>query len=384
MQRDGKIEAALRELRKNPKLSVSAAAKGNGVNRRTLQDHWQREKDGVLTTDLPDSQQKEVVGTGVAGELLVKAGLDPDEWQVTEVKAAGDPTAAQAKLSIKAVPSDLLDLAAAPYAPLPAPSKPVAGDRSLVFCGDHHAPHQDPGLHEAFCSFLSDEAPAFLGVLGDVGDYASVSRHRAGPGYRQGVKECNQGAYSILYDYRQASPDTQIVLLPGNHDARIEFYIQDRAPEMLEIGPAFQEDIPSYDLRRLWRLDELGVELVDGTWETANYKVTRSLTMRHGYMVAKNNGEGMLNKHGRSAIQGHDHRLRATYKTKHDPLDVRLAISAGCMCVVDAAGLGYTPEPDWQQGFVTGYAWEDGDFALSPAPYVSGKLLIPDGRKYVA
>jgi len=215
VQRDGKIEAALRELRKNPKLSVSAAAKGNGVNRRTLQDHWQREKDGVLTTDLPDSQQKEVVGTGVAGELLVKAGLDPDEWQVTEVKAAGDPTAAQAKLSIKAVPSDLLDLAAAPYAPLPAPSKPVAGDRSLVFCGDHHAPHQDPGLHEAFCSFLSDEAPAFLGVLGDVGDYASVSRHRAGPGYRQGVKECNQGAYSILYDYRQASPDTQIVLLPA-------------------------------------------------------------------------------------------------------------------------------------------------------------------------
>jgi hypothetical protein len=381
VERNKQIDAALKELRKNPKLSVSQAAKDAGVIRRTLQDHWTREKDGIQATDLPDGG-REVVGTGVAGELLVKAGLDPAEWQVTEVKATGDPTAETAKLAIKAVPSDLLDLAATAYAPLPPPQTPDTATRSLAFCGDHHAPHQDPGLHAAFCSFLSDERPSFLGVLGDVGDYASVSRHRAGPGFRQGVKACNQGAYSILYDYRKASPDTQIVLLPGNHDARIEFYIQDRAPEFLEVGPAFQEDVPSYDLRRLWRLDELGVELVDGTWETASYKVTPSLTMRHGYMVAKNNGEGMLNKHGRSAIQGHDHRLRATYKTKHDPLDVRLAISAGTMAIVDSDGLGYAPEPDWQQGCVMGHAWEDGDFALSPVPYVHGKLLTPDGRRF--
>jgi len=176
VQRDGKIEAALRELRKNPKLSVSAAAKGNGVNRRTLQDHWQREKDGVLTTDLPDSQQKEVVGTGVAGELLVKAGLDPDEWQVTEVKAAGDPTAAQAKLSIKAVPSDLLDLAAAPYAPLPAPSKPVAGDRSLVFCGDHHAPIRTLGCTRPSARSSPTKPPRSSGSWGT---WATTRRCRA-------------------------------------------------------------------------------------------------------------------------------------------------------------------------------------------------------------
>lgn len=367
-----KVEAALRELRKRPELSVSAVARKNGVARRTLADHWAKEKPVTLTVTDPTGPN-----------MLEAAGLDPKEWAVTKIEAKqalnGDKPPV---VRVVAVPHSTFDLAATTRGPLPKPKPPQTGDRSLVFCGDHHAPHQDPGLHAAFCSFLSDERPAFLGVLGDVGDYASVSRHRAAEGFRQGVAACNQGAYDVLHDYREASPDTQIVLLPGNHDARIEFYIQDNAEKLLGVGPAYQEDSPMYDLRRLWRLDELGVELVGGTWETAKYKVTPSLTMRHGYMVAKNNGEGMLNKHGRSAVQGHDHRLRATFKTKHDPLDIRVAWSAGCMCVVDEEGLGYSPEPDWQQGCLVGHAWKDGDFALSPAPYVSGKLLIPDGRRF--
>ncbi len=366
-----KIEAALRELRARPELSVASAARTHGVARRTLQDHWTKEKPVELTVADP---------TGT--DLLESARLDPADWVIQKIVATAPASEGEATVKVTAVPRQSIDLAAVSRGTVPKPKPPQKGDRSLAFCGDHHAPHQGPELHAAFCSYLSDERPAFLGVLGDVGDYASVSRHRAAEGFRQGVAECNQGAYDILSDYRKASPDTQIVLLPGNHDARIEFYIQDNAEKLLGVGPAYQEDHPMYDLRRLWRLDELGITLVDGTWETAKYKVTPSLTMRHGYMVAKSNGEGMLNKHGRSAVQGHDHRLRATFKTKHDPHDVRVAWSAGCMCIVDEEGLGYSPEPDWQQGALVGHSWSDGDFALAPAPFVGGKLLIPDGRRY--
>jgi hypothetical protein len=372
VQRNNKMEAALRELRNNPKLSVTQAAKNSDVNRRTLQDHWSKEK--PIEVPIRDPKGR---------DLLDAAGLDPADWQIKKIEAkAAEGSDADPVVRVTAVPIQALDLSAVPAAPLPKPSPPHVADRSLAFCGDHHAPHQDPELHAAFCSFLSDERPPFLGVLGDVGDYASVSRHRAAEGFRQDVATCNQNAYDILHAYREASPDTQIVLMPGNHDARIEFYVQDVAEKLLGVGPAYQEDEPMYDLRRLWRLDELGVELVPGTWETAKYKVTPSLTMRHGYMVAKSNGEGMLNKHGRSGVQGHDHKLKASFKTKHDPLDVRVAWSAGCMCIVDEAGLGYAPEPDWQQGCLVGHAWEDGDFALAPAPYVSDKLLLPDGRRY--
>lgn len=369
--RNGKIEAALRELRKDPSLSVSAAAKANGVNRRTLQDHWSKEKPVVL--DVKNSK---------GADMLESAGLDPAEWAIKQIAATGSPDSAPA-IKVTAVPRESLDLAAVTRGPLPKPQPPKRADRSLAFCGDHHAPHHDQDLHAAFLSFLSDEQPGFLGVLGDMGDYATISRHRAGPGFRQGVAQANQAIYDILRDYREASPDSEIVLLPGNHDARIEFYLQDRAPELLEVGPAYQEDVPALDLRRLWRLDELGIMMPEGSWETANWKVTPSLTMRHGYQTAKNNGEGMLNKHGRSAIQGHDHRLRMTFKTKHDPTDVRVAVSAGMMGKVEPDGLGYSAEPDWQAGFVYGHAWKNGDFALMPVPWMAGRgLLLADGRRY--
>jgi hypothetical protein len=73
--------------------------------------------------------------------------------------------------------------------------------------------------------------------------------------------------------------------------------------------------------------------------------------------------------------------MQFTYKTKHDPIDVKLAVQAGTMAKIDE-GLGYASEPDWQQGFVYGHTWGKKDFALAPAIYVKGRLLLPDGRRY--
>lgn len=388
-RRNGAVDAAVRELRANPRLTIADAARKHDCPRKTVSDALNRAGGRADAPDIgPDKASFSGDSDDTVAALLKKQGLDPSEWEVVRLRTGewGSDENPNAQVRFDAVPKALLnlDLAAEPREPLPPPSPPTTADRSLLFVGDHHAPHQDPGMHRALCSYLSDQRPSFCGLLGDMGDYASISRHRPSDGFRQGVRTCNQGVYDILHDYRASSPDTEFVLLPGNHDARIEFYVQDNAERIMNIGPAYQEDVPMYDLRRLWRLDELGIELVHGTWETAKYKVTPSLTIRHGYQVAKGNGQTMLNKHGSSGIQGHDHTLKFTYKTKHDPLDIRVAISAGCACIVDEEGLGYTPEPDWQQGCIVGHAWENGDFALAPVPYVHGSLLCPDGRRFSA
>ena len=52
------------------------------------------------------------------------------------------------------------------------------------------------------------------------------------------------------------------------------------------------------------------------------------------------------------------------------------------MCQIHQ-GLGYADSPDWNQGFIVAHVWDDGDFVTSPAPYVPGRLLTPDGRRYV-
>lgn len=386
-RRNGAVDAAVEALQRNPNLSIAAAARDQGCDRRRVSEALANAGGRTDPGEpVPDGESFSGDSDSTVAEMLTKQGLDPSEWEVVRLRTGewGSESNPNAQIRFDAVPKALLDLdlAAEPREPLPPPSPPSTADRSLLFVGDHHAPHQDPGMHAAICSLLSDQRPSFCGLLGDAGDYASISRHRPSAGFRQGVRTCNQGVYDIFHDYRKSSPDTKFVLLPGNHDARIEFYVQDNAERMMNIGPAYQEDVPMYDLRRLWRLDELDIELVPGTWETAKYKVTPSLTIRHGYQVAKGNGQTMLNKHSSSGVQGHDHTLKFTYRTKHDPLDIRVAISAGCACIVDEVGLGYTPEPDWQQGAIVGHAWEDGNFALAPAPYIQGKLLCPDGRRY--
>lgn len=390
------VDKAIEFLQNGSAKTVAEAARKASAPRTSVQSRWQAVQAGHNPSDRAPGVSKHEDGTAtVTGELgastspedlMRRFGLDADEWKIVRVRVNEWGSPPQPQLRVDAVPLDLLIPQVDPdeWKGLPKPKKSKKADKSVVICGDHHCPHHDPTLHELFCSFLADEKPDQLVLLGDIADYSTVSRHRETEGFRQSVVECNRAVFDVLRDYREASPNTEVVMLPGNHDARVEYYILDRAPGLRDIGPAFEEQVSAYSLRRLWRLDELGVELVsdhDSDWERAKYPITEALTARHGYMTSKNAGETMLVKHSRSQIQGHSHRMQFTYKTKHDPIDVKLAVQAGTMAKI-ADGLGYASEPDWQQGFVYGHTWGEKDFALAPAIYVEGRLLLPDGRRY--
>jgi hypothetical protein len=96
----------------------------------------------------------------------------------------------------------------------------------------------------------------------------------------------------------------------------------------------------------------------------------------------------LLEKFSVSVIQSHTHRLSLLMRTEHsedeeEPTTTRLAAEAGCMCEVPE-GLGYSAEPNWQNGFLLVHVWPDGDFHLDPIVYVPGRLLAPGGRRYDA
>lgn len=386
-----KVAKARELLREDPRLTQRQLADKVGLSQSTISDRLKESLPDDSAEASPQSVSRgrngevTVEGVGDAEALLTEAGYDPAEYQVVRVRVGlwGDPESPMRQHRIEAIPRSVIDLAPEALAPVAPPTAPESGDRSILIVGDSHAPHYDEGLHHAICSYLADEQPALVVDLGDAGDYASVSRHRDTLGFAQGVKDCNRGVYTRWHDYREANPEGHLIALPGNHDDRVEHYVHDRAPEVWQVGPAFQEDLPSLDLKRMWRTEELGVNLLDGDWERTKFEITPSLTARHGYMTAEGTPQKMLNKHSKSQVQGHSHRLRFTYKTKHDPIDVRLAVEAGCACKIEE-GLGYAAEPDWQQGGVVGHIWDDGDFSLAPAPYIGGRWLLPDGRRYRA
>lgn len=351
----------------------------------------------VISVAEPAGQSKHTVDS-----LLAAHGLDPADWRVksarpnawnalTSDKAHGDNrVVTMHQLKLELVPVDALVAIPDPGAWTP-PRKPrkkaKRAERTALVVSDHHAPHHEPEFHAYTLAFMRDEQPDRIEVNGDLGDYATISRHRNRDGYTQSVNECLQASFEILADYRAACPDAEIVFKRGNHDERLRHAILDAARDMHNVKPA-GEEIPALDLRRLLRLDELSVEYVDVEWDQAKTHLSRKLTARHGFSTAKNAGEAMLDKLSGSTIQGHDHRFSMTLRTEHtgdpeEPLRVRMAISGGCCCKIPG-GLGYIPggEPNWQNAWAFFRIWESGDFHASPGIYVPGRLLAPNGKRY--
>ena len=325
-------------------------------------------------------------------QLLEVHGLDPKDWEIVRVRGNrwGEPDEPKHQLRVDVIPRSLLLSVPDPgnWTPPPKPKKRKHSPRSIVLCGDHHAPHHDRTLHKLFCEWLADELPDEGVLLGDLMDFATISRHRERDGFAQPVNDGLQAALEILLDYRHASPDTRWSMLRGNHDDRLYHQLIDNARGLHQIQAA-DDDVPALSLRRLLHLDDLGVELIDEDWDRGKVKITRRFTARHGYTSAKNSTEQMLSKLAHSTVQGHTHRLSLRYRTEHDdedrklPTATRLAGEAGCMAEIKD-GLGYTNDPDWQQGALLCHAWDDDDFHISPLIYVPGRLLAPGGKRYTA
>lgn len=406
-------EARARQLMAaDPEMSIREAARQAGIGFSTL--HGRLEKNPAagansqtaFTADEPGVQEAGDGSATISGEpsqnpeypwtpatLLEAHGIVAAEWEIISVRVNrwGSPDGPMQQLRVNAIrKANLLQLPGPVEFDLPPGSgiEEYSGEGCVAFVSDHHAPYHSEPFHRAFCSFLKAEQPAKIVILGDAADNSIISRHRTHPRFAAEINRTNDAVVRIFYDYRRCCPDAEIILLPGNHDDRVGYALQDYKPELYGARagtlPGESEDIPVMNFRRLWRLDELNITLVDDDWKIASYPVTPSLTARHGYLTGNNSERKLLEKHGRSQVHGHDHRLSMIFRTKHDPLDVRVAMSCGTAAEVEPDGLGYEPDPDWQQGCGVGYIWEDGFFALAPAPFIQGSLLLPDGRRFYA
>ena len=380
-----------------------AVAEEIGIPAPTLRHHLIRrglpttaESKGPASRTLSFDADKLPESDWTPERLLTAHGLDPEEWQIIRARANrwGDEDDLRIQLRIDVEPVQIPFKFPDPanWKPLPKPRKrKKAKVRTAVVLSDFHAPHHDKTLFALTCEYLADEQPDQIIVNGDLMDAAVIGRHRVipGGGYDNPVQQNIDEAYDILRQLRETCPDhTEITLLRGNHDERIEHALIDNVASLYRIMAA-GEEIPALSLRNLLRLDELRVDYIDQPWDRAKTQVLDNyrLASRHGHSTTKNPGPKILADLAASSIPGHSHRLSSYFLTSHHPEEgpeTRVAWEAGCMCEIED-GLGYAREPNWQRGFLTARSWpESDDFTVAPAIYLPGRLLLPDGRRYDA
>lgn len=358
--------------------------------------------------------------------MLRQRGLDPDDWEITnltpnmwdgptsgKVQAAGGPskvTYYQTKFTCKRR-KPLAEMIMAPRTdgwirPTVNYVRHLEGkQQKVVVVGDQQAPFHDKALHTKTCAFLGDYRPDRLINLGDTIDLPDIRPgHRIHPLHTASVNESLQAGYDVVRGYVDATPDTYIQMLYGNHCERMLNILTDsQQAEIRNMVGIKRPDTPEspgeelLTLEHAMRMDELGVKVVKpaGSYTRAGILLTEKLAVRHGWIARKGAGASALAslEHlGYNIIVGHTHRQGVVHKTVHEITQetrTLVAVEAGCMCRVSQAPdpddgrvwPGYTDEPDWQQGFVTVDIWPDGFFKADLATYVNS-VLLSKGQRY--
>lgn len=311
--------------------------------------------------------------------MLKGRGLDPGEWDVERVKVnewegfmRGQDNEPQ-KVKLEQLTAhlrrrrtwDFLVPAAVPTAlPSATPRPPHdPGQPWLEWVGgDQQAGYHDEALHRAVCRWLEDVQPDGMSLTGDTVDHPTISRHPDRPHWNMTPQDCLDAGFRLLYEYCCAAPGARKLKLRGNHDYRIEAEMLSRAERLWGLRPAKLDGedpaVPLYSVRRLLRLDELGIELVGvegDKWELAEIELEPDLVVKHAFTASTK-----LARLGRDVIAGDSHRQEIRHVTSYidgAPV-VRTLMQVGLLARAD--GLGYTRDPDWQQGFGTVTRWPDG------------------------
>lgn len=185
----------------------------------------------------------------------------------------------------------------------------------------------------------------------------------------------------LLRPLRELAPYAEIVMMMGNHEARIEDFLHARAPEASTLRPADTLDAkPSLDLETLLALDSLDIKLIAPYGRP--YWLFDEIKIIHGNK-ARNRG-GMtaaeyLKTATSSIIYGHIHRLEMAQARIQVPSGSRLvtAASPGCLasCEMGVVPARAGTAPDWQSGFGVVYQVDD-SHSIQMIPIVDGVAVL--------
>jgi predicted phosphodiesterase len=217
---------------------------------------------------------------------------------------------------------------------------------------DLQIPFHDRRVLNAALDIALKEQPDVVHMLGDVGDFFSVSRFVEEPRderlLRLKFELENVGA--LIDNIRGSCPKAKVHFHCGNHEARLQKYVYSR------VGPLAGLD--ELRLENLLRLKERGVEY----HEYGTVVKVDGIGFTHGQVVRKNAGAAALEtimQTGCSTMMGHTHRMG--YVAKRMENKVLEGWEIGCCCRLNLPYVVGTP--NWQQGFAV---VEDGQVTLLP------------------
>jgi len=218
-------------------------------------------------------------------------------------------------------------------------------EKSVVY-GDLHTPFQDNRLLALFIDqFLPYFNPDNHFIDGDVNDWHGFSEFVKNPNRLSKFGTEIKITRKILGRIRVASPKSRIILIPGNHELRIEKYLW-RRPEIASLGDEY------INTSQLLKLDEHDIEYCSAGIDY------HGIYIHHGDCLYQNSAASAgksMDRNTCNLIRGHSHRGGTFYKTtwRNNKPRHYVGVESFCMCKLKAEYM--KARPNWQQGWVCIY-----------------------------
>ena len=226
---------------------------------------------------------------------------------------------------------------------------------------DLHIPYQDESAMKVMMKMVHHFKPKNIIINGDALDAVQLSRFSRDPLPPESFKDNVEELCATISNMQKYST---IKYIQGNHEARLDRYVNDNAPELhglitmsglindgLDTKIDYIKTVPSESY--LLHNDDLMIGHFNRASKNTCYTV-KALVERFQISVV----QGHTHRLGEYAIRGHNQTLRGW--------------EGGCLCDLDP---DYTMIPNWMQGFLI-YTRTNADWNIEIVHIDCGKTVF--------
>jgi predicted phosphodiesterase len=263
------------------------------------------------------------------------------------------------------------------------PAKPVRGMKLALKGADTQIgfrrladgtldPFHDNAAMDVFIQAAARLQPDKIQILGDFLDLASQGRFAQEAAFANTTQEALNAGHIFLARLRAFCPDAEIIVIEGNHDKRMQNFIEANALAAFGLKRANMPDSwPTMSLPYLLRLDELNIQYVDAYPAATDWDndTTRNIHGTKANSRGSTTSQYVFELPHLNTWAGHTHRVEITYRSVTGARGKAVesySANPGCLCRVDGAvpsvngaiGADGTPArivENWQQGFGLAY-----------------------------
>lgn len=237
------------------------------------------------------------------------------------------------------------------------------GVRSFVLLPDVHVPEHDRGFWSAFLPWLAETKPDTIVIMGDFLELSSCSQH-GGQADIQKLEEDFAAGRQAIAELQEASPDSKIIYLEGNHETRLIRFLLSKAPSLIE----------SLSVEAGLKLEEQGIPYFGERQQPVSFG---RMDLVHGHQIASGKNSSLPKFHGgkvcdvygqpgRVTVIGHSHREQVFTKALFR--GNAKAVALGTMRLMDPEWL-HGHNPGWSHQFAVAYVRPSGATSIYPVNY---------------